>query len=410
MTISKGAICQEALGLVGWSQQEPTLLAALVANIPLLLVGSHGQGKTIFCERVAAALQLKFQPYDFSRLSKLELLGVLNPEGFKHQKLEYIETGTAVWNKEAVLFDEFTHGNPQMGSMIHELLTHHTVNGTRTKVQRFFAACNPAGEYSTNFLDLATASRFVIVEAPTYTDVAVYIDQILAMADNGHSHPKNSLRHLLDGANKVLLTQQLAARVNVFVAALAKKLVTFITPGVFTIGVRDILFIKRMVVALTKLASVGYVIEPTDMVNTVIACLPPLSRAVQTTLADTDLQRIRTVVSTEVVTYSIADLVQPINLMRLLKEGPKPTDVSGWASSVATTLEANFTEESGFSRAKEALILLKNLKGKLPQATFNAIAYELVAQWLACAPLEEIPDKPVTINNITRLLYHILGV
>ena len=36
------------LGLEGWTQLEPVLLAALAAESPLLLIGSHGAAKSFF--------------------------------------------------------------------------------------------------------------------------------------------------------------------------------------------------------------------------------------------------------------------------------------------------------------------------------------------------------------------------
>ena len=54
------------LGILGWSQLDPLLLAALHLEAPVLLVGDHGTGKTLLVERLAGALGGSWRHYNWS--------------------------------------------------------------------------------------------------------------------------------------------------------------------------------------------------------------------------------------------------------------------------------------------------------------------------------------------------------
>ena len=49
----------ERLGIVGMESIEPVILAALIQQDPLLLIGPHGTGKSYLLNRLAAALRLQ---------------------------------------------------------------------------------------------------------------------------------------------------------------------------------------------------------------------------------------------------------------------------------------------------------------------------------------------------------------
>ena len=59
----------ERLGLVGLASIEAPLLAALVTQNPLLLIGVHGTAKSLLLTRVASALGLQFRHYNASLLN-----------------------------------------------------------------------------------------------------------------------------------------------------------------------------------------------------------------------------------------------------------------------------------------------------------------------------------------------------
>ena len=63
----------EGLGLVGLDDIEPVVVAAAAAELPMLLVGPHGTGKSLLLTRVAEALGLTWRHYNASLL--------IGPEG-----------------------------------------------------------------------------------------------------------------------------------------------------------------------------------------------------------------------------------------------------------------------------------------------------------------------------------------
>lgn len=65
------------IGLIGLSDLEPIILAALATEVPLLLIGSHGTGKSLLLTRIAEALGLAFRHYNASLLNFDDLVGLL---------------------------------------------------------------------------------------------------------------------------------------------------------------------------------------------------------------------------------------------------------------------------------------------------------------------------------------------
>lgn len=194
----------EDIGLYSWQDQECVILCALLADYPILLYGAHGQSKTRGAEAIARSFlgaDIVFQPHDYSRMNKEELVGVLDPKGLQQGQLRWLPTPTSVWGADAMLFDEFTFGNIMMGSMVHELLTHKTVMGQPTKVKLAMAACNPPDAYAANYLNLATCSRFILIKVPAYEDISeASSNAILTKEDSAFSSPPPLLKELIEEA------------------------------------------------------------------------------------------------------------------------------------------------------------------------------------------------------------------
>ena len=49
------SLLTQPLGLEGWADLEPVVLAALASEDPLLLIGRHGSAKSFLLERLAKA-------------------------------------------------------------------------------------------------------------------------------------------------------------------------------------------------------------------------------------------------------------------------------------------------------------------------------------------------------------------
>jgi hypothetical protein len=68
------------LGLVGLSSLEPIVLASLATQSPLLLIGTHGSGKSLLLERIANALSLEWRHYNAALVNFDDLVGYPLPD------------------------------------------------------------------------------------------------------------------------------------------------------------------------------------------------------------------------------------------------------------------------------------------------------------------------------------------
>ena len=65
---------------------EPVILAALIQQDPMLLIGPHGTGRSYLLNRLAAALRLEHRHYNASLLNFDDLAlppAIANPGGFR---------------------------------------------------------------------------------------------------------------------------------------------------------------------------------------------------------------------------------------------------------------------------------------------------------------------------------------
>ena len=69
-----------ALGVYGFGAIEPVILAALVTEDPLLLIGASGTGKTYLLNSLSEALDLEHRHYNASLISFDDLVGFPYPD------------------------------------------------------------------------------------------------------------------------------------------------------------------------------------------------------------------------------------------------------------------------------------------------------------------------------------------
>ncbi len=159
------------LGLFGLDEIEPVLLAALVTEEPLLLIGPHGTGKSLLLTRLGEALGLLSRHYNASLLNFDDLLGFPLPR--EDGQLQYVETPASIWGAGAVIFDEINRCRPDMANRLFPIIHEKRAQGIRLTDLRYrWAAMNPPrddeGEdddpyVGTRPLDAALADRFAFV-------------------------------------------------------------------------------------------------------------------------------------------------------------------------------------------------------------------------------------------------------
>jgi len=193
--VSSSSILRQ-LGIVGWDPIEPVILAAVAAELPLLLVGPHGSAKTLLLARLAACLGLAHRQYNASLLNFDDLVGFPVPDG---GKIVYLQTPATIWEAESVFFDEISRCRPDLQNKLFPIVHDRVVQGVPlARLRHRWAAMNPppavdgvtaSHEYSgTEPLDVALADRFAfIVSVPSFADLSRQ-DQLAVLAGGHHPH------------------------------------------------------------------------------------------------------------------------------------------------------------------------------------------------------------------------------
>jgi MoxR-like ATPase len=165
----------ERLGIQGWYELDPLLLAALALEAPVLLVGAHGTAKTLVAERVAAALGAEFRHYNASLLNYDDLVGIPLPDD--DGGLRFVGTAGAVWGASFVFFDEVNRCRPDLQNKLFPIVHERRIAGMRLDdLEHRWAAMNPPsaadsfdGYLGAEPLDAALADRFhFIIGVPSW--------------------------------------------------------------------------------------------------------------------------------------------------------------------------------------------------------------------------------------------------
>ena len=164
-----------ALGVVGWEHLEGPILAALVTECPILLIGEHGTAKSMVLERLASALGVTFRHYNASILNFDDLIGFPAPDA-DAGCVQYLRSELDAWDAEAIFVDEISRCRPDMQNRLFPLIYDRKLQGAPlTKLKYRWSAMNPPpseddpNAYFGSFeLDEAFADRYDwILRVPT---------------------------------------------------------------------------------------------------------------------------------------------------------------------------------------------------------------------------------------------------
>lgn len=182
----------EGLGLVGLGAIEPVVIAAAAAEMPILLVGPHGTGKSLLLTRVAEALGLRWRHYNASLLSYDDLAGYPVPDG--KGSLDWLRTPATIWGAEAVFLDEINRCRPDLQNKLFPIVHERMIQGIPLpELRHRWAAMNPVSDdddapadlyRGAEPLDMALADRFpFVVEMPDWRKLPVEMKERLLAAD-----------------------------------------------------------------------------------------------------------------------------------------------------------------------------------------------------------------------------------
>lgn len=233
------SLITEPLGLYGWKKAEPVLLAALLSEEPLLLVGAHGCAKSFVLERLAESLGMAFRSYNASLINYDDLVGVPLPDATR-TKLEYLSSPESIWDAEVVFIDEISRTRPELQNKLFPIIYDRRVQGRPlSRLVYRWAAMNPpptddeldegdALYLGSEPLDAALADRFpYIMSVPDWDDLSPS-DQKKVLADQfagRHEFPV-AIRELVVEARERynVLVPELTPRLTPYIVALVAKL------------------------------------------------------------------------------------------------------------------------------------------------------------------------------------------
>ena len=133
------------LGVYGFDAVEPVILAALVTEDPLLLIGPTGTGKTFLLNTLSEALGLEHRHYNASLISFDDLVGFPYPGRPDGTGVRFLETPATVWGAESVLIDEISRCKPEHQNRLFSLVHERRVQGIAAaeRLRWRWAAMNP---------------------------------------------------------------------------------------------------------------------------------------------------------------------------------------------------------------------------------------------------------------------------
>lgn len=257
------------LGLFGWGDLEAPLLAALVTEEPLLLIGLHGTAKSYLLQRLAQALKLEFRFYNASLLNYDDLVGVPIPNETR-TALHYISTPTAIWDAEVVFIDEINRTRPDLQNKLFPLIHERMVQGIPLKKLIYrWSAMNPSTDsmewneseayHGADPLDPALADRFsFIIQVPDWSNLSGDEKQNLLMEQfTGRHEFESPVEDLVTRAKRLYagMQENAPAQLGEYLVFLAEQLLasgTRLSPRRLATMMRNILSVHAARTVLKK--------------------------------------------------------------------------------------------------------------------------------------------------------------
>jgi|YNPBryBLVA2012_1023415.scaffolds.fasta_scaffold00030_12 MoxR-like ATPase len=272
------------LGVYGFEQVEPVILAALVTEDPLLLIGNCGTGKTYLLHSIAEALGLKYRTYNASTINFDDLIGFPYPSDDR-TSVRYLHGPGTIWNLQAVLVDEISRCRPEHQNRLFSIIYERMVQGMPLEKLRYrFAAMNPCstpdgspvGYAGSEPLDQALADRFaLVVQVPDWNDLHPKAQRSVAdpRGEGKISNDGGRLRDFLGVARARY--ERLLAGCEPRIQEYAQRVVSVLNESQVRVSPRRCRTLVRNLLAVLAVVDARAKAPPEDVIKTTLSCSMP---------------------------------------------------------------------------------------------------------------------------------------
>jgi MoxR-like ATPase len=365
----------ESLGIFGWEEAEPVVLAAMSCKYPVMLMGSHGAAKTDGAQALVKSVlgaDADFQQYDVPTLQADDLLGYPNPADLAAGRpMRYVPTPVSVWNKKGILLDELNRASFMIQSKLIELVRTRTVMGMPTDVEYVFAAVNPPETYGSVYMDLAFAARFATVRVP---DLGVLSDEHLGLIlQQGLQRTNGDLVGFIEKVSEAKLPQEDRDELRELVKKIAKALQSQLStqPNAPGYSARSMVMLYNLLEASEKLRrlSVDYaqLMNEHTLPNLILSTVPEVWGLTQ---KSADKNILTTKINELLAGFRLGNAItSTTDIEDLLEMDLTNEDVLAWSVNVNTKIK----EVRHVQKMKRVATLVLQKRSELPETIANSI-------------------------------------
>lgn len=406
-----------AMGLIGWNHLEVAILAGLLRRKPILFVGMHGGNKTegsaSLCRASVlyarknltpeAKAEFRFANYDAALLTIDDLLGFLNPKTLGEKAadgtdmMEFIKTPNSVWGADAALIDEITRADRGIAGKLMEFVRTGRIMGKQTAVKQVIAAANPPKEYDAFYMDLAFATRFMILNVPDSRtmdegDFETVVQLGTRTSDKAEKAKRTAaeerLGRLLAKARRAPVTEA-DEREALGVAKEIRRLICGdpqANPKIsgikeLKVSLRQFQEIACTYIAIRQLQLVDALpkkLDPAHVAEAILSWIPEVTGVVRAVLTSTNRQTMTTSISQIVSQMARGEILAPMPLGEVLKV--PADDADSWGTAVVDAMKS---ERDSNLVAKAARVTRVRAKKKIvTPAVVNMVMESAVARMM----------------------------
>jgi len=340
----------EQLGIIGWGMIEPVILSALLAGEPILFVGSHGVNKTDGAQALSEGvlgLGTNYVKYETPIIQNDDILGYINAKDMMEGKLSYLQTPASLWAADAVGLDELNRANPMTAAKLMETVRTKSIMGMKTNLKLVFAMINPPQDYDTIYIDVALASRFVIVKVPGTKQLST--SELTEIIQGTEKDPKEfkEFKEEFDKIRSIEITTEEKQQIAKMVVSIGRK-----TKEV-EVEPRELKTIAKLLAAAQKLKRSGFPLDESAMADIILSKIP---QAWGITRHQVEDKKIRPVLLQNLVGFALNDPLSKATSIEEVLKAPR-SDNLAWASALLSVI----SKEKDVSKLRSLLGQLKTI-------------------------------------------------